>query len=272
MIGTFERSGLRLWYSAAGSGRPVLLHTGGGGDSDMFRNAGYVDALQRAGYLVVCYDHRGHGRSDKPLRREDHQTAEYVEDLVSLLDDLSVPSAAIIGYSQGMEIAIAFAAMHPDRAAAVVGIGSVGAADDPTEWRAAAATSARQNGMAASMQALAASEREPPPRWLLDNLSATDSEIYALLLEAGLEEERTLWDQMGDVRAPTLLVVGESEEDEDGVEPGLAARNARRAAELLSNGREFVVPGLAHLEIFWRTDLTLPTIKRFLAEHYASGP
>jgi 3-oxoadipate enol-lactonase len=272
MIGTLERSGVRLWYSATGSGRPVVLHTGGGGDSDMFERAGYVDALLRAGYRVVCYDHRGHGRSGKPLRREDHRTDEYVDDLVALLDALKVPSGAIIGYSQGMDVAIAFAATQPDRVAAVVGIGSVGAADDPTEWRAAAAASVRQNGMAASMNAMAASESEPPPKWLLDNLSATDSEIYALLLEAGLDEERTLWDHMGEVRAPTLLVVGESEEDEEGIEPGLAARNARRAAELLLNGREFVVPGLAHLEIFWRTDLTLPAIKQFLAEHYATNP
>lgn len=36
----------------------------------MFFSAGYAGALLDAGYQVVCFDHREHGRSGKPYRRE----------------------------------------------------------------------------------------------------------------------------------------------------------------------------------------------------------
>lgn len=234
----------------------------------MFVAAGYADALVDAGYRAVLFDHRGHGRSAKPLRREQHLTLEYVADAVGLLDALNVPSAAIIGYSQGMHIALALAATHPERVAAVVGIGAVGAADDSPEWRLEGAAAARRNGMEASMRAIAAQETPPPPEWLLENLSSTDAEVFALLLEAQLDDEKALWDCLADVTAPTLLVVGEYEEDEEGGTPGVAARNARAAARVLRDGEVYVAPELRHLGVFWRTDLTLPVIVRFLRESY----
>lgn len=265
-MSTFERDGLRLWFTEAGSGTPVILHTGGGGDSDMFIPAGYRDALVTAGYRVISFDHRGHGRSAKPSRRDQHLTREYAEDVVGLLDALGLPSAAIVGYSQGMHIAFALAARHPERVSAVVGIGAVGAADDPPGWQADAAASVRENGMEASIRAMAEQETPPPPEWLIENLSSTDAEIFALVLEAELDDKTTLWDHFPQVHAPTLLVVGECEEDESGGPTGIAARNVRHAAQILPNATTHVVPELRHLAIFWRTDLTLPAILSFLSE------
>lgn len=267
-VAVFERDGLKLWYRLSGSGPAVVLHTGGGGDSDMFDAAGYVDALVRDGYRAVCFDHRGHGRSEKPLRREQHRTREYVEDVIGLLDTLGLGAAAIVGYSQGMQVAIALAATHPQRVAAVVGIGTVGTPGDSTDWRAVAAASTRTHGMAAAMNAIAEQEIETPPAWLLENLSSTDPEVFALLLEAALDDERTLWDYFPSVRSPTLLLVGEHEDDQEGAEPGLATRNARRAAGLMPNAEARTLPALAHLAAFWRSDLTLPVILRFLHEEY----
>lgn len=265
---TFQRDGVSLWFTERGSGPPVILHTGGGGDSDMFVLAGYVDALVDGGYRVILYDHRGHGRSAKPLLRAQHLTVEYAADVVGLLDMLNLPFAAIVGYSQGMHIAVALAATHPERVAAVVGIGAVGGADDSSDWRTEAATAVRKNGMEASMRGIAAHERTPPPEWLIANLSSTDAEIFALLMEAQLDDEHALWDYLPKVTAPTLLVVGEAEEDDGEGTPGIAGENARAAAHVLPNGEAYVVPELRHLAVFWRSDLTLPVILRFLRENY----
>jgi len=267
-VGRFDRDGVALWYAVSGAGRPVVLHTGGGGDSDMFVSAGYTDALVDAGYQVICFDHRGHGRSHKPLTREQHATSEYVEDIVGLLDALELPAAAVIGYSQGMDIAVALAASRPERVAAIVGIGTPGAADEPTDWRLAAAAAVRANGMAGSMREVAEQESEPPPAWLLENLSSTDPEVFALLLEAALDDARGLWEHFPMLHAPVLLIVGEREEDEDGVEPGLAARNAEQAARVIPDATVHVLPGLTHLAAFWRTDLTLQSILEFLQQRY----
>jgi len=70
------------------------------------------------------------------------------------------------------------------------------------------------------------------------------------------------------LHAPVLLIVGEREEDEDGVEPGLAARNAEQAARVIPDATVHVLPGLTHLAAFWRTDLTLQSILEFLQQRY----
>jgi len=225
---TVTRAGISLFYSEEGAGPPVILHTGGAGDGDMFRPAGYVSALAAAGYRALAYDHRGHGRSGKPATVLEHGLEEYVDDVVALLDALAVESAAIVGYSKGMHVALGVAAAY------------------------------RAHGSAASMQEFAEAEAEPPPAWLLDNLSSTDAEQFALQLEA---DGPDLWELLPRIEAPTLLVCGELEEDR-------AAVNVRAAADVLPDGEAFVVPGLAHLAIFWRTDLTLAAITRFLAERY----
>ena len=234
----------------------------------MFVSAGYVDALAGEGYQVVCFDHRGHGRSDKPLTREKHAMDAYVADVVGLLDELELATAAIIGYSQGRDIAVALAASHPQRVAALIGIGAVGAAGEPNEWRTEAAAAARRDGMAASMQRIAEHESEPPPAWLLANLSSTDPEVFALLLEAALDDPIGLWERFPMIKAPALLLVGEREEDEEDIAPGLAARNAEQACKAIPHARLHVLPRLAHLAAFWRSDLTLQPILEFLEENY----
>jgi pimeloyl-ACP methyl ester carboxylesterase len=255
---TVTRAGISLFYSEEGAGPPVILHTGGAGDGDMFRPSGYVSALAAAGYRALAYDHRGHGRSGKPATVLEHGLEEYVDDVVALLDALAVESAAIVGYSKGMHVALGVAAAYRARVAAIVGIGAVGAAGEPDDWRHEGAAFARAHGTAASMQEFAEAEAEPPPAWLLDNLSSTDAEQFALQLEA---DGPDLWELLPRIEAPTLLVCGELEEDR-------AAVNVRAAADVLPDGEAFVVPGLAHLAIFWRTDLTLAAITRFLAERY----
>lgn len=267
---TFQRAGVRLWCRLVGRGPTVILHTGAGGDSDMFELAGYVDALTHAGYRVVCFDHRGHGRSDKPRYPEAHRTEEYVADVVGLLDMLEVEAAAIVGYSQGRQVATATAAAHPDRIAAVVGIGTVRAPDDdPGGSRKAAAQRVRASGTRVAIQELSRSEPEPPPRWLTENLSSTDSEVFALLLEADPQDRTRAWHQLANVHAPTLLVVGECEENDAQVEPGLAVRRAGDAATAMPRAEVLAIAGQGHLGVFWRADLTLPAILDFLRRHYA---
>ncbi len=39
----------------------------------------------------------------------------------------------------------------------------------------------------------------------------------------------------------------------------------------MPDAEAFVVPGLAHLAVFWRTDLTFAGIERLLAERYPPG-
>ena len=257
-----NRSGVRLYYEDAGSGPVVLLHTGGGGDGRMWELAGYTTAL--AGYRTLLIDHRGHGRSDCPAGLPAHRMSEYAADVIAVLDHADVSRAALVGYSAGAAVAYAVASRYPDRVAAVAGIGAVGAPDEDHGDVAARVAAIRAEGMRAAMERIAALEPQRPPDWLIDNLSGTDAEMFALMVEAW-ESEPGNWAAFPAIQAPTLIICGESEEPD-------AYRHAQLAARTLPRGSAAVLPGFHHLQAFWRTDRSCPPLAIFLRQQWMSEP
>ncbi|WP_018184176.1 alpha/beta fold hydrolase [Kaistia granuli] len=103
--------GARIWYAQFGSGEPVILLHGGLGHGG---NWGYqVPALVKAGYAVTVIDSRGHGRSTR-----DGQPYSYdllAADVGAVMDELEIPKAAIVGWSDGACTGLVLARSHPER-------------------------------------------------------------------------------------------------------------------------------------------------------------
>jgi pimeloyl-ACP methyl ester carboxylesterase len=251
------RGGVRLHFSEEGprDGPVLLMHTGGGGDAKMWSLAGYIEGLP--GYRCVLLDHRGHGRSGRPTAVGEHALTCYVDDVMAVLDHLRVERAALMGYSDGARVAYAASARYPERVWAVIGLGAVGSRDEDASERRTDAADLRSRGMRVLIDHMAASESQRPPAWLLENLSSTPTEMFALELE-GWADDPSVWDAFPDVTAPALLICGEDEEPN-------ASGNASAAARSLPRGQAVALPRLGHLQVFWRSDLTLPIMRDFLA-------
>lgn len=113
--GYVDNDGARIWYSAFGSGAPVILLHGGLGNSG---NWGYqVPALVEAGYRVVVIDSRGHGRSTRDSRPYSYDLM--ATDVLAVSDALSIEKASLVGWSDGACTALILAAKNPQRAAGV---------------------------------------------------------------------------------------------------------------------------------------------------------
>lgn len=249
---TAERNGVKLYFDDRGEGSPILFHTGGAGDGRMWELAGYTGML--AGHRHLLMDHRGHGRSDAPEGVEAHRMQEYVADVAAVLDAAEVDAASFVGYSAGAAVGFRFAATHPDRCSALVAIGGFPEPDDDPAANIPYASRVREIGLRTAMEEMAAWEDEPAPAWLVDHLSTTDPEMFALLLE-GWSEDSNGWDLLRKVACPTLIIVGEREAD---------PASAERTASGMPDGRAKVLPGFGHLQAFWHSEVTGPMIRDFL--------
>jgi 3-oxoadipate enol-lactonase len=97
-------------FTEHGAGPPLLLVHGLMITGEMF--APVLDRLA-ARRRVIVPDLRGHGRS-RGLPPP-YTVPRLARDLARLLDHLDVPSAAVLGYSQGGAVAQQLALDHPDR-------------------------------------------------------------------------------------------------------------------------------------------------------------
>jgi len=96
-----------LYYEVQGQGDPIVMIHGGGAD---VRDWTYLAPLLSTRYRVVALDSRGCGKS--PSQTE---AANYIADVLNLLDHLSIRKADMIGHSVGGQIATEFALAYPER-------------------------------------------------------------------------------------------------------------------------------------------------------------
>ena len=90
----------RLAVDVWGTGRPVVLVHAWGLNSHMW-NA-QLPAFLDAGLQVITFDHRGHGRSDRPAGGYDLDTM--AADAITVLDAFDLRDVALIGQSMGATV------------------------------------------------------------------------------------------------------------------------------------------------------------------------
>jgi len=113
------RDGFDLWYRTYGTGRPVLVLSGGPGiDCDYMEPV--AQALAKANQAALV-EQRGTGRSGPPVvNAETVSVKACLADLEALRDHLKVERWTVMGHSAGGTLGLFYAAAHPASVEALV--------------------------------------------------------------------------------------------------------------------------------------------------------
>jgi pimeloyl-ACP methyl ester carboxylesterase len=259
---TLSRSEGRIAYDIAGDGPLVVLVPGMGDLRSTYRFI--APALQAAGYRVAATDLRGHGGSDTTFMS--YGDAETAGDVLALIEELGGP-AVVVGNSMGAGATAIAAAERPDIVSGLVLIGPFVRNPDMSTFtrimlRVAMAPAWAATSWKSYLPRLYAG-RKPA------DFDAHLAEIIASMRRPGHAKAFSLTTRtdhapaqarLGEVRAPTLIVMGE--QDPDFPDP-------RAEAEWIAgalHGSVVMVPDAGHYPQSQQPEVLTTAIVGFLAE------
>ncbi|MGH6928724.1 MAG: alpha/beta fold hydrolase [Dongiaceae bacterium] len=239
-------NGTNLFYRTTGDGQPLLLLHAGICDGRMWDDQ--IGAFART-HRVIVPDFRGFGQTEIVAGPFAHR-----HDVLGLMDDLDVGSGILVGASMSGQTTLDFVLDNPSRVEALILVGSALSgyrfvdAGTRAAWKASdAALEAGRLDEAAEieMQTWLAG-----PRRKLEQIDPSlrarvrDMLIRSYATPPDLGEEQPLdppaAGRLGEVRAPTLIIVG----DED--QPDVVAVAGSLEAGI-AGARKVVMHGTAHL-------------------------
>lgn len=222
-------------------GNPTVLIHGVGSDLDSWD--GLMDALSSVG-PVIAYDLRGHGASAAPPTP--WTLDDFVDDHISLLDEVGLPSSNVVGFSLGGLIAQAIALRHPDRVDKLVIMSAV-AGKTPAEATAA-------------LERLEAVERDGPEgmaghggsRWHTESFMRAHPEVVAEHMRKLAANNPTAYaaayrvlatndlsDDLHRIKSRTLVLTGEGD-------VGSPPHMSEKMHALIPDSELAVIPGVKH--------------------------
>jgi pimeloyl-ACP methyl ester carboxylesterase len=249
MRGEFvDLSGARIYYYAAGTrgaGNPVVLIHGFPTSSHLWTD---VVPLMPAGHRIVVLDLLGYGRSDRPLGRPVDIPAHAAR-VISLLDELRIERACIVGHGMGGGIAQWMVLKNPERVSHLGLIDSV-PLDGGESIHAGLTRAAMPLLTLLPPTALLSLLRRDLLRGYEDTARATHSVDLYLRPFAGTEGRDALRAhlrggrvpagvRLSEVRTPTALVWGENDR-------AIPLEVGSRLRDAIPTARLDVVPGARH--------------------------
>jgi pimeloyl-ACP methyl ester carboxylesterase len=247
-------NGLRMYYEDHGQGPPLVLIHGGG--STVQTSFGAILPRLARSHRVIAVEEQAHGHTedlDRPLSFE-----QMADDTAALLEQLQVPAAHVLGFSNGGMTALQLAVRHPALVRRLVICSGFYA-------------------RAGFIPALRDAFEQPPnadhmPKALRDAyLAAAPHPDLQRFVAKGVAMMKSFTDLSDDrlraIQAPTLVMLG----DQDVILP----EHAVKLSKLVKNGQLAIFPGAQHGAYLGvaespanprLVDLGVATIDNFLAQ------
>jgi pimeloyl-ACP methyl ester carboxylesterase len=256
-----NNKGVKIHYELDGNGPPLILAHGFGSDIQGWYKNGYAPELSK-NYKLIIVDARGFGGSDKPHELKDYDADVVASDYTAILDDLKIDKANFYGYSMGGRFGFQAMARHAlSRLSSLIigGATPYGTVTEEerkeTELRIAGLKLAVAQGMEAYIKAFYEKTYGSMPAE--DRAANLANDPKALLaIRTAYEYWPRSDDIMPKMTLPILVFCG-------GADPRFPI--AEECVRHMPNATFVGFPGFGHLQIFRKSELVLPHIKKFLA-------
>jgi len=181
-------NGIDVYYETYGQGHPLLIVAGLA--MDLTQLGGIVTDLS-ARHMVIAFDNRGAGRTDKP--DIPYSIDVMAEDTAGLLDAIGITKADVLGISLGGKIALSLTLQHPEKVRSLI----------------LASTSARANFRRGAFWALSNLLLRIPLVRAVGTKYPQPYFAYARQRDASLGYDAT--DRLQRILAPTLILHGKND-------------------------------------------------------------
>ena len=230
---TFSHHGVEInFFDEGDPSGPALILVHGFASSSVYNwvHPGWLKILSDAGYRVIAFDHRGHGRSTKLYDPAAYTPSIMGSDAIALLNHLGLPSAHFFGYSMGARISAFLALEHPDRVQSLI-FGGLGIAlvDGTGDWDPIADAL-----LADSIETMTHAKGR------MFRAFADQTKSDRLALAACIRTSRVIMpaEDVAKIDAPTLIAVGTADD---------IAGSPHDLAALMSNATALDIPRRDHM-------------------------
>lgn len=246
----FNLAGANYNVMTTGAGAPLTLVHGFTGCAESWA---HVEPALASRFKLIMPDLLGHGRTGSPADASRYRMERCVEDLIAILDRLGVDRTNLLGYSMGGRVALAAAIHHPERVASLMlesaspGLAAIEERQTRTASDNNLADLIEREGIEAfvarweRIPLFSSQERLPEAvrarlrsQRLLNNPAGLANSLRGL----GTGVQTPLWDRIGELRMPCLIMAGELDAKFVDI--------ARRMAAAISGARLAIIEGAGH--------------------------
>ncbi len=265
-----EKRGFPIYYEKHGDGAatPLLMIMGLGGTCQGW-NVVTVPELSKERPCVIL-DNRGAGRSGDP--GGEFSTADLAEDALSVLDELGIAKAHVMGGFLGGMVAQELAIAHPDRVDHLILIGTFARPDARRRaildlWKSMAEFGVPAELRVKNLLCWTVSNTTMEQTDLIDGLrrhfieeTHLDDKVYARQAQACIQHDAL--ERLESIQSPTLVVCGE----QDILTP---VSQARELADGIPDSHLVPIPEAGHLVVAELAPRVNRLISRFVSGQFS---
>lgn len=250
--GYSDVNGIKMYYEIYGQGKPIVLIHGGG--STIQTNFGKLIPLLSKHRKVIAIELQAHGRTSD--RNADLSFEQDADDVATLLKNLNIDSADILGFSNGGTTTLQIAIRHPEVVDKIILCSALAKRNGVPDW---------------FWGFMAQAKLENMPKQLQDGYKKVAADSNGLQNMHNKDAKRVINfkdipdEQIKAIKKPTLIIIA----DKDIITPEHAIELHRQIA----NSALAIIPGIHGQYIgeittvtpaYQDSDLVVPMIEKFL--------